>query len=123
MSGGFWNYANNDLANELFGWNMSAQYGKKGFSQAQIARDINPMNDKELSEMIWDLLCLLHSKDYYESGDISESTYEEDLNYFKKKWFQRSNEDILNAYKNDLQVYADKLIKEFEKNNRGSNEE
>lgn len=113
MSGGFWNYRNGDLASEIFGWHMNCHYGKEGFNQASIARRNNPLGDREISELTWDLLCLLHSYDYYNSGDIGKDTYEKDLKYFKKKWFNRTNEDKLSAYKKDLELYAKELIKEM----------
>lgn len=113
MSGGSWNSHHSLLADELFGWGLSLTYGKDRFKNSKVARNIDPMEDKELSEMLWDILCLLHSKDYYESGDINKSTYEEDVAEFKKKWFKRSKKDTLEAYKEDLRTYAEELLKEF----------
>lgn len=113
MSGGYWNYRNDTLASELFGYNLDAHYGEQGFEQANQARDINPLEDKEVSEILWDMMCVLNSYDYYKSGDIGEDTYKKDLLYFKKKWFKRTRKDALDAYKNDLKNYAEKLINEF----------
>ena len=114
MSGGYWDYKNHSLASEMFGWNMSVNYGPDGFNQAQMARKMNPMGNKEVSEMLWDMMCLIYSKDYYESSDISEAQYKQDLDYFKKKWLHRTKEDTIEAYKNDLRDYAEELIKEME---------
>lgn len=87
MSGGQWNYVNDHLANDMFDW-MSPDYGKSGFEQAAKARRINPMQDRLISELVWDVLCLIHSCDYYLSCDTSEETYKADVKYFKDKWLK-----------------------------------
>lgn len=86
MSGGHWNYSNDTLANEIFGWGMSPDCGDDGFSQSKHAARINPMEDQEISEMLWDMFCLMHSYDWYRSADTCEETYRKDVERFKKKW-------------------------------------
>lgn len=115
MSGGHFDYSENQLAHSMFGWSMDVDYGEDGFSQSKVARNINPLDDRELSEMLWDMLCLIHSKDYYESGDTSKERYEKDLKYFKNKWMKRSESDVIAAYKQDIRNYADELIRELDK--------
>lgn len=88
MSGGYFNYRNQSLADEIFGWNMSCRYGQYGFSQAAKARQKNPLQDKIISELTWDLLCVLYSYDYYMCADTGEDDYREDVEYFKKKWLK-----------------------------------
>lgn len=88
MSGGHFNYANDNLCEELFGWNMRADYGDNGFSQSTKARRINPLEDAELSELVYDVFCLLHSYDWYVSGDTCPETYREDIKRFKQKWLK-----------------------------------
>lgn len=95
MSGGHWNYQNDSLANEIFGWDLSPNYGKKGFSQYAAARRSNPLEDKLLSEMLWDMFCLLHSYDWYACGDTCEKTFREDVEYFKKKWLLLPDKDFV----------------------------
>ena len=95
MSGGHWGYKNDYMAHEIFSWNMSPDYGKEGFDQAKYARKLNPLEDKQLSEMLWDMLCLLHSYDWYASGDTCEDTYRKDVAHFKKKWLNRSTEELV----------------------------
>lgn len=95
MSGGHWSYENDRLAHEIFSWNMDPNYGERGFSQAKFARKMNPLEDKQLSEMLWDMLCLLHSYDWYASGDTGEDTYQEDVAYFKKKWLNVPSEELV----------------------------
>jgi hypothetical protein len=95
MSGGHWNYKNDSLVYELFGWGFSPNYGEKGFSQAKYARKSNPLEDKQLSEMLWDMFCILHSYDWYACGDNGEDTYRKDVAYFKKKWLKASSEELV----------------------------
>lgn len=95
MSGGRFEYTNDQLANMIFGWPMSPNYGDTGFSQARAARKINPLDDKQLSELLWDMLCLLHSYDWCESGDTGKETYKADVKYFKKKWLRISEAELV----------------------------
>ena len=85
MSGGRFGYENDRACHEIFNW-MSPDYGEHGFSQAKDARKLNPLKDKQLSELCWDMFCLLHSLDWYQSGDIGEEDYLKDVKYFKNKW-------------------------------------
>ena len=52
---------------------------------------LNPLEDKELSELVYDVFCLLHSYDWYISGDTGEEDYRNDVKYFKDKWLKRSS--------------------------------
>lgn len=96
MSGGRFNYEQERLGYELFDW-MSVAYGEKGFSQAPNARKLNPLKDKQLSELCWDMLCVIHSYDWFVSGDTGEETYREDVKRFKKKWLKPSPEKLVKA--------------------------
>lgn len=95
MSGGLWNYENDSTAREIFGWNMSVDYGNKGFSQSILARKRNPLEDKIISELVWDVFCLLHSFDWYSCGDTGEDTYKKDLKYFKNKWLKVTPNELV----------------------------
>lgn len=88
MSGGQFEYLDQKLAREMFGWNIDICYGEKGFSKVNKAGAINPLQDREISKLTWDLLCLIYSFDYYISGDTGEEQYLEDLKYFKDKWLK-----------------------------------
>lgn len=72
MSGGHWNYADSHLKTEIFGW---------------CDKPHNVMEDRELSELVWDILDLLHDYDWYASGDTCKNTYLDAKAKFKKKWF------------------------------------
>lgn len=88
MSGGRFNYQNDYLCYDIF--NVSCNYGERGFKCSKEARKINPLEDKMISEIVFDVFCLLHSYDWYASSDTSEKTYREDIKYFKDKWFKKS---------------------------------
>jgi hypothetical protein len=113
MSGGAWGYQNSSLADELFGYRLDCTYGEKGREQSVIARKINPMDDREVSELVWDVLCLITSRDYFVSGDNCEETYMKDLQAFKDKWFKRTDDDKVASYKQDLFDYCQELMAEM----------
>ncbi len=94
MSGGYWMYENDNLSREIFGWTIDVNYGERGFKEAFQARRINPLEDKQLSELCWDLFCVLHSYDWYISGDCCEETYREDVKYFKDKWLRSPSKKL-----------------------------
>ena len=93
MSGGFWEYDNDRLAETIFGWDMLPDYGDDGFRQAPEAWKKNPLEDKLMSELVWDVFCVLHSYDWYKSSDTCEEDYREDLEIFKSKWLKGITED------------------------------
>lgn len=72
MSGGHFEYKDSSLRYEIFGW------GDKWY---------NALEDREISELVWDVLDLIHDYDWYRSGDTREETYLESKAKFKKKWF------------------------------------
>lgn len=72
MSGGLWDYRDSGLKNEIFGW-------------CDEWHDV--LEDREISELVWDVLELLHEFDWYRSGDTGKDTYIDAKKAFKKKWF------------------------------------
>ena len=84
MSGGKFDYSNDKAAREIFNWGADVDYGM-GDSNYQrnvkSARKINPLEDKQLSELVFDVFCLLHSFDWYASGDTGGETYFSDVEY------------------------------------------
>ena len=77
MSGGRFDYKDSSLKNEIFGWTD---------------KPWNALEDREISELAWDLLDLLHEFDWYKSGDTGKESYLEAKEKFKTKWF--SNRDV-----------------------------
>ena len=98
MSGGRFNYENDDAARSIFGWDVDVNYGleRKQEEAAQVAKD-NPLEDREISELVFDVFCLLHSYDWYVSSDTSEETYLKDVRFFKKKWLSKNQEERING--------------------------
>lgn len=88
MSGGHFNYINDSTCREIFGWNIDCDYGERGFSQSEAARRINPLEDLVMSELVFDVFCVLHSYDWYASSDTCEETYRADVQRFKDKWLK-----------------------------------
>ena len=72
MSGGHFEYIDSRLKDEMFGWRDTWH---------------NVMEDREISELVWDVLNLIHDYDWYRSGDTGEETYLKAKDKFKKKWF------------------------------------
>lgn len=82
-------------------------------ANARIARNLNPMYDRELSELIVDVICLIDALESYKYGDIVGKTYIECANKFKKKWMHRTEKDRLNSYLDDLKSYYEELAEEL----------
>ena len=89
MSGGYFNYSNDNAARDIFGYGPAVNYGLKDLQgeAKQVAND-NPLEDHEISELVYDVFCLLHSFDYYKESDTSYETYQKDVAFFKDKWLR-----------------------------------
>lgn len=83
MSGGRWEYSNNRLLSEMYGYGCDGKHIP------------NVLEDEELSRLVYDVLVLLGDADYYKSGDTGEETYRERVEEFKKKWLRSSRKDIV----------------------------
>lgn len=94
MSGGRFNYINRTLQNEIFSYSD---------------RPHNVFEDREISELVWDVLELIHSFDWYQSGDTGKEDYLEDKAAFKKKWFSNRGVRIRQTIDNAV----DELRKEL----------
>ena len=101
MSGGYFDYDNDRAARAIFGWGVDVDYGlgegRYYAASVREARRRNPFQDKQLSELAYDLFCLLHSLDWYISDDTGEETYKEDLAFFKNKWLKPNAEELTRA--------------------------
>jgi hypothetical protein len=115
MSGGHFEYANDRACHEVFNWDVNADYGlgtNPYYDESvKMARKLNPMEDSMLSELVFDVFCLLHSADWYKSGDNCEETYRKDVDFFKAKWLGKPTSKIvdeeiekaLNALRGELE--------------------
>ena len=82
MSGGRFNYADERAMNEIFGYFVSDEEPLQ-----------NIFEDKEITELVYDVFNLIHDYDWYASGDTSKEKYIKSKQKFKKKWFKDKNEE------------------------------
>ena len=114
MSGGSHNYIAYEINAELFENRIETHYTNVcDAKNARIARNLNPMHDRELSELMADVICLLYGLEWFDSCDIGEETYKKCVNKFKGKWFTRTENDRLNSYAEDLKSYYEELVEEL----------
>ena len=101
MSGGHFNYSDRNLLTDMYGWNTESAKATT-----------NPYNDYLVSQLMYDLLKLTHSLDWYESGDTCEGDYTKDLADFKEKWLGESYSTVLKEIINGkIFELRDELIK------------
>ena len=109
MSGGCWNYMNDSAASEILGYHIYVGYGldsdKHEKNYKQVVRD-NPLGDPEISALVYDVFCLLHSYDWAESGDTDMNDYQKDVEIFKKRWFKKARKDRI---KEMIDISTEKL--------------
>lgn len=105
MSGGRFCYVDSQLKHEIFGWSDKPR---------------NVFEDREISELVWDVLDLIHEFDWYKSGDTGEDDYLKAKKEFKEKWLandvkrqKRIIDEAIEDLKNDL--YKTWLTKETTK--------
>lgn len=73
MSGGYFDYLDDRLKSEIFGY------------CCEEAKNI--FEDREISQLIWEVLDLIHEFDWYKSEDTCKDKYLEEKAAFKKRWF------------------------------------
>ena len=66
----------------------------------------NPLGDPEISALVYDVFCLLHSYDWAESGDTDIDAYQKDVEIFKKRWFKKARKDRI---KEMIDISTEKL--------------
>ena len=98
MSGGHFEYLNDEACDIIFSnarcdYRIGDEYYK---NNAEKARALDPLEDKEISELVFDVFCLLHSLDYYICGDRCENDYQKDKNIFKQKWMNQKRTKTMN---------------------------
>lgn len=86
MSRGYWNYENQNLQSDIFGWGASKEDGVP-----------NIFEDKEISELIFEVFELLYAFDSYKSGDWCEGSWLEEKEAFKNKWLGRTEDERIKA--------------------------
>ena len=113
MSGGNLNFLASTMCDSLFGYKTDRDYEMIcNNANARIARSLNPMHDREISELMADVICLLYGLEWFDSCDIGEETYKECVNKFKAKWMPRIPEVKANSYAEDLKALYKELRRE-----------
>ncbi len=116
MSGGRFNYGQRNLGYDMFPYsNVDYDMGDDDYLESvKGARRQNPMEDKQLSELVFDVLCLIHSADWYLCGDTCEETYRKDVTFFKKKWLKAKPDDLTKAeIDKSVQEFREEMYKTF----------
>ena len=100
MSGGHGVYTHDQLGQNIFGWSTSMRdkIGSESY-QKELEKVIrgNALKDFELSELVYDVLCLLHTYDYVFSDDWDEKALQEQIAAFKTKWLKSSRKDRIKS--------------------------
>ena len=73
--------------------------GSYSYIFSQLSRECEGrMYDAEMNDLIKDLCDLLHTLEWWQSGDTSEDRYREKLSRFKTKWFKGDRQERLKGY-------------------------
>ena len=75
---------------------------------------VDAMYDKQLNDMIKDLVEVLHDLEWWQSADIGEEDYRQTVTRFKRKWFQRSKTDIQKLVEHEFEEKKNDLLKQLE---------
>lgn len=114
MSGGHFNgYFGlcGDVTGYWPGYNLESEENRKN---AELAARENKLADRQISEIAYDVFCLINSYDYWVCGDIREEHYRRDVDFFKRKWFQKPGvEDIERYIDRSMKETKDALLTEF----------
>ena len=121
MSGGRWNYNQCNLGYDMFpgcdvcyglGDDEKSKY-RNYTESVKLARKLNPMEDRQLSELVFDVLCLIYSADWYKSGDTCEDIYREDVKFFKEKWLKVNSDTVKDEICKSIQELKEELYVTF----------
>ena len=121
MSGGRWNYNQCNLGYDMFpgcdvcyglGDDEKSKY-RNYTESVKLARKLNPMEDRQLSELVFDVLCLIYSADWYKSGDTCEDIYREDVKFFKEKWLKVNPDTVEDEIRKSIQELKEELYVTF----------
>ncbi len=117
MSGGHFDYADLTLSSEIFGCDVDTNYNlgcSENEESRKIVRKKNVFEDLQISELIYDVFCLIHSFDWYKCSDIDEKQYLDDIKYFKDKWLISTDSERLRLQiECRLQEFKEELYKAF----------
>ena len=98
MSGGHFDYIDSRCKDEIFGWSD---------------RPRNVFEDREISELIFDVFELIHDFDWYKSGDTCKETYLKAKADFKKKWMKNSGVRVRRIVDNAINDVKQELYETY----------
>ena len=99
MSGGRFDYMNDRLQDEIFGWTD---------------KPTNAFEDREISELVFDVFTLIHDFDWYKSGDTCEETWLKKKRAFKAKWFKGKSERTKRIIDKAVEELREEMYKTFD---------
>lgn len=109
MSGGRFDYQDMRLRGEMFGYD----YDECGFV-VKHRRVADVLEDRQISDLAYDLLGLIHDYDWYASGDTGEDEYLTAKAAFKKKWFGEQSERTKRTIDEAIDEFREELYKTFD---------
>lgn len=115
MSGGSHNYISYTLSSCLnipTGHYSDIKPDNTGINYKRVIKS-NPMHDIELSLLMYDISCLLHSLEWCDSSDIGDETYMKDVKAFKDKWIGRSPTARTEECSALIRSYAEEIIENY----------
>ncbi len=98
MSRGFWEYKNEYLKRDIFGW---------GSESADVP---NVFEDREINGIIFDMFNLMYDFDSYKCGDSERERYTEAVGKFKAKWFGSRDERLKAIVGEELERVRTELL-------------
>lgn len=75
---------------------------------------VGRMFDRQLDEMMKDLVKVLHDLEWWQSSDTGEDTYRRAVTEFKKKWFKQTKIDVQKQIESEFESTKNELLKEFD---------
>lgn len=101
MSGGHFNYIDQRAKDEIFGY-----FGD------ELQRNV--FEDREISELVWDVFELIHDFDWYKSNDTCKETYLKKKEAFKKKWLGKRPEKVKQIIDEAIEEAKQELYETYE---------
>lgn len=102
MSGGCFNYIDSQLKSEIFGWCPNDTWDGR-----------NVFEDREISELVFDVLNLIHEYDWYYSGDNGEEKYLKAKAEFKDKWLKNPRVRVQRVIDSAIEDLKQELYKTY----------
>ena len=105
MSGGALDYLPSRVKNDIFGYSCDTPHQ---------ARQLDPLKNPEISELVFDVCELLHEAEWYLSGDTSIVDYDEAIDSFKTKWLNSSGEERAeHIVEEEINIMKKRILKQL----------